>query len=1077
MAVRRMKMMIGALVVMVALACANADQTSTGAEALLDQALERYSALDFASAKDLLLEIDRDQLATRQQRTLDSYLGFVDRALTAQTAGQQLLAAGQEALDNGDLTRARSAFMRAASNEFLTAEDRQQANRGLEAVSAADVPGATAAPAVVLGSDTRLSDEQVVPARPIFGEVVLADATDEEEPLPPVIEGPDVVDAEADPDYDQLLAAGSDALAEGLYDEAADFFRQAIMATDEPAEAQRLLRLTQEQQALAQPAEPVHVAIVEDSNDAVMVLAANDDVEELPSEMTADSPIIVENTNDPAPVTVVADDTMGPVVDDGLGESGTLNEARRNLQIQRDHAEVVYTDAMTRARQLLAGARDDSTDEGFDDATLAVGEAQVVLDTQGYLFTDEAVRGMQAEIASLLTQIESDHEEWAIEQIRVIEEERRAAEQARVLAEEQERAATLATMQQRARILISEENFEEALDVVDRMLEIDPQNTYAQPMAEILADMIGIIQQRQNIDNRDRQEQLISIEAIESSIPWTEYVTYPDDWRELSRRRLGVETDVRDSEENQLVRQRLDRRDTFSFDNIDLDTVFNYFQNTYGLNLYIDWNGLELADVTRQTPVEVRLSNVTVGAALETVLNYVSQSGNPLGFFVDQGMVRVSTQEEINTRVFSEIYPIEDLLVSAPDFIGPRMEMDISQVGGGGGDLWGEEPEEDTGRSREEMIQDLIDTLQESIDPESWGLAANIRNYRGQLIITQTSDNHRKILELLNKMRESRAIQISIESRFIEVTSGFLERIGIDLDVYFNVNSPLYAATPDEVGNSFPGGPRTYDPWTQAWINRELPTSGPNSSNWSPIAINTGNKLDWVTAATGIAGDIGSSTTGAPTAMSIAASFLDDIEVDFLIESTQANIHSRILTAPRLTLFNGQRAYITVARQTAYIESWEPLVAEGVAALQPIVGYIPTGSVLDVEATVSADRRYVSMTIRPQLAEFVPPLRSVPFTVGSGIGIGTEATIELPEVDLKDLQTTVSVPDGGTLMLGGQKLAGQVDREVGPPVLSKIPVVNRFFTSRGTTQDERMLLILVKPRIIIQREEEELAFP
>ena len=146
--------------------------------------------------------------------------------------------------------------------------------------------------------------------------------------------------------------------------------------------------------------------------------------------------------------------------------------------------------------------------------------------------------------------------------------------------------------------------------------------------------------------------------------------------------------------------------------------------------------------------------------------------------------------------------------------------------------------------------------------------------------------------------------------------------------------------------------------------------------------------------------------------------------------------------------------------------------------MRPIVGFVPTGTVMDVEATVSADRRYVTMTIRPQVAQLaVSPPRSVPFSVGSGIGVQTSAEIELPEVALKDLQTTISCPDGGTLLLGGQKLAGEVEREVGPPVLSKVPVLNRFFTARGTTRDERTLLILVKPRIIIQREYESEAFP
>jgi type II secretory pathway component GspD/PulD (secretin) len=45
------------------------------------------------------------------------------------------------------------------------------------------------------------------------------------------------------------------------------------------------------------------------------------------------------------------------------------------------------------------------------------------------------------------------------------------------------------------------------------------------------------------------------------------------------------------------------------------------------------------------------------------------------------------------------------------------------------------------------------------------------------------------------------------------------------------------------------------------------------------------------------------------------------------------------------------------------------------------------------------------------------------------------------------------------------------------PVLSKVPLINRFFTNNSTVQDSRTLLILVRPTIIIQSEEEENLFP
>ena len=66
----------------------------------------------------------------------------------------------------------------------------------------------------------------------------------------------------------------------------------------------------------------------------------------------------------------------------------------------------------------------------------------------------------------------------------------------------------------------------------------------------------------------------------------------------------------------------------------------------------------------------------------------------------------------------------------------------------------------------------------------------------------------------------------------------------------------------------------------------------------------------------------------------------------------------------------------------------------------------------------------------------------------------------------------MSVPDGGTLLLGGQKVSVEVEREAGVPILSKIPFIGRLFSNRSTVKDEKVLLILVKPTIILQEEAE-----
>ena len=63
------------------------------------------------------------------------------------------------------------------------------------------------------------------------------------------------------------------------------------------------------------------------------------------------------------------------------------------------------------------------------------------------------------------------------------------------------------------------------------------------------------------------------------------------------------------------------------------------------------------------------------------------------------------------------------------------------------------------------------------------------------------------------------------------------------------------------------------------------------------------------------------------------------------------------------------------------------------------------------------------------------------------------------------------------MLLGGQKIASEPEVEAGVPILSKIPILRRAYSSRSMVKDEQTLLILVKPNILINTEQEELAFP
>ena len=82
----------------------------------------------------------------------------------------------------------------------------------------------------------------------------------------------------------------------------------------------------------------------------------------------------------------------------------------------------------------------------------------------------------------------------------------------------------------------------------------------------------------------------------------------------------------------------------------------------------------------------------------------------------------------------------------------------------------------------------------------------------------------------------------------------------------------------------------------------------------------------------------------------------------------------------------------------------------------------------------------------------------------------TETTVQLPTFSSTSVTTTVSVPDGGTILLGGIKPLSEGRAEPGVPLLTKIPYLSRLFHNVSASRDSGSLMLMVTPRIIIQEE-------
>jgi len=806
-----------------------------------------------------------------------------------------------------------------------------------------------------------------------------------------------------------------------------------------------------------------------------------------------------------------------------------IDRTRARRRIQKQIADLQFDKAMDRALRLLAIA---TAASDYDSAGEQIQVARDLLKTNESLYSIEELRDKRKAITEREAQLVAQRTAWEEEQA---EEKRKQLEEAQRKREERirlEKKRKLETLVDRARELISRNKYKQADEELTRIIAIDPDHVWALTQKETLTNFIVLMDEKQILKDDMYQTQQALVDVRRSEIPWWELLRYPSDWKELTLRRkryaVGATAESEaDRETRHRLRQKLPKLD---FPNVPLELVVQFLREVSGVSIYVNWRALQVASVDKTTEVNVHLVDVSFEKALRVILDDVSgsQVGSPtqVDFVIDEGVIRITTREALSHRTYTRVYDVRDIIIPTPTIQMPRrIGLEgmsgrgggggrgqsnrgggnrggggggggiggggmIGGIGGGIGD--GGQPEDKT---QEELLTETVDLIKETIARDTWEQDGAIRPMGGQLVVTQTAENHAALLDLISQLREAKALQIAIEARFITVTSGFMNHIGLDLDLYFNLDSglggggfvqdPVTGAIVPQLGTSVWQGGTGILPGSdpaeaaQAIYNPNVWRGG---NSVTPIGVVSGTSGPIATSPfpqTGMAGNIGASM--AADAISIGGTFLDDIQVDFLLRATQAYNQTKVMTAPRITLLNGQAATLNIQTETAYIEDIETEsnfnnnIGGGREnnTRDYEIGYYSTGTSLFVRGTVSADRRYVTMTIVPQVQNLVE-IVEIPAEFNEA-GEPT-AFIQLPSLQVTTLVTTVSVPDRGTLLLGGQKLSGEIENERGVPLLSKVPFVNRLFTNREMVRDERTLLILVRPTIIIQREEEELRF-
>ncbi len=695
--------------------------------------------------------------------------------------------------------------------------------------------------------------------------------------------------------------------------------------------------------------------------------------------------------------------------------------------------------------------------------TEAIAELEKALDIvrwTNYLVPTEA---QEREARLLIEEAKTQREKSRLEDFVKVREQERRLRELEIQQELDRYREQVRNLYDQAKEYFDRREYRESVTVLNKILREDPYNDQVARLKQIAVDLDQGKRDRSAWEDFNRNwKETMQLIVASNAMPVAD-ITLPDteDYRRADERyrRLEAQRRTQLSKEDIAVRSAVENVTlALLLDETPLDDVIQKFRTEGRVNI------IRARDVDGTGAVSLDIGRVKLRQALDLVCDQLD-----LDWRIENGAIIIGAAGSSQGRnVVRRVFNVADLLVTLRTFKGdePRLQGDTQADPRFGAET--EQAEADPVN-----IEDLQAAIEESIDPDSWGLDGHgITTRQQDLIVLNNPDNIDKVAALLSDLRRSQGLTVSIESRFITIRDDFLEDIGLDFrgiggspQIPAPGIPPVPAALDDvQFGNnSNPAGPGGTGN-DAGFFFQDMPPSG-------NVRIDQRARVEnlFDQSLGGRRGNVGLTNLGG---MSFQLAFIDNPEVNAILRAVRKRERATLLTAPRITVHNTQRAHVSILNEVSYIRDFEVSTATGVAVADPIVDVIRDGIVLDVRPTISADRRYVTLELRPTLAVL---LRPIP-TFTTSLGVGTPVAIQTPQLTLQRIRTTVTVPDGGSFVIGGLRKMTETQVDSGIPILSDLPLIGSLFTRKGKSVVREDIVIVVSAHIIDLEEEIDNAY-
>ena len=456
---------------------------------------------------------------------------------------------------------------------------------------------------------------------------------------------------------------------------------------------------------------------------------------------------------------------------------------------------------------------------------------------------------------------------------------------------------------------------------------------------------------------------------------------------------------------------------------------------------------LKLDQAASSQTVTIDLANLP----LREALTYITNLAN-LKFKVEPFAVLIVPINEATDTLITKEYRVPPGFITA------------TPTGGGGGGA-GTEFESTAGQS---TAKNFLESQGVQFPP---GASANFLASSSRLIVRNSQEN----LDLVDALVESSTgavpSQVEIESKFVEISQNNLKELGFDwLLGQFGFGDTGIFGSGGTSGNQFnstataPGGTANY-PFLYPGSSVPVGVNPLTAGNRSGETAITGNALD---------GLLFGSPVGPAAGVLALAGIFTNPQFQVVLRALNQKKGIDVLSAPKVTTKSGSSATVEVIREFRYPAEYEPPQVPQTtgSGTQPITPATPTsfdmrpvGVRLEVEPTVGSDNYTIDLRLVPEVTEFEGFINYGSPILNRGVVV-TQNVINYPVFSERKVETSVSIYDGQTVVLGGLMREDVQKVNDKTPLLGDIPMAGALFRSQSDQHIKRNLVIFVTATLI-----------